>query len=616
MLPRTVDRADGPDLREVSHGQTTTLVEQDARSTTTHESSHARHYESIGRKTAISDRISGYDSAGSHNMRFVRAASQAERTISELNGRVRALEMQLSAKPNGSHEGRLREIDATTTRSHETTESFAAQWRNSSAYPPDIKPQLCEKTWAEFSSKGPTDDLEYAIDVLMEEPSYEDLMSISNPKNKKRADKRNTDVEHDLRKNSLLNSTVHGTKPVPSRIRINSPLILRALADIDASLEVTTSMVMLRPFKFLVHHDEQIRDLYRGLEMNNINLAAGKEASETSAALSSEASLETSQPGGNADLPQRTSSIEHLQCLINFIDTYLNETVQKYQSDVDDEISFRDLWYIFTPGANVYFPLKHPRGPLAVALGSSAPEIFQSRYNILWRVCGTGGGRPRPITGQSRGQGLEIEPFWVNLYYIDFDGRFFCPITHKFGIMPFTGKRQITTLEFYPIRFQPDSQKTMQDHTEKGWEIYRSITETHSHYYYAGPTLTAQPCGCSIKTDPPASEYVESEVIVDFRTTLMAKPSWRPETMGFQPPPIDPERRDLLIPNQERLWVNSNKTAVPRLARDNIYDDYLIDEERAEVFRDQAKIFSPVANGTVGNQEQVSARSMCLLPGR
>ena len=615
-MPRSEEREYGRDLHGVLHSRPNAWIEQDVRSTATHESFYAPQNELIDEKAPTGKRTSRYDSIGPNNVRFATAASHASPAISELNERIRALETQLGNRLNGSNEIRPKEIDATTVQSHETGESYTARWRKSIAYPSQIKPQLRERTWMEFICKAPTEDLEYAIDVLIEEPPYEDFKSTSNPKNKTRADKRNIELEHGVRKQGSPNSTIYGATTVSDRIRINSPLILRALTDIDASLEQTTPMVMLRPFKFLVHHQEQIRDLHRRSTTENVKLASSSEPDEITTTLSTEASLKVSHYNHDASPPQEPSSVEHLQCLINFIDIYLKPVLQRFSKDVDDQICFRDLWYIFAPGENVYFPLKHPRGPLAVnILGSTAPEIFQSRYEITWRACGTGGGRPRPVTGQNRSQDFETEPFWVNLYYIDFDGRFFCPIIHKFCIPPFTGTRTITSLDFYPVRFQPDFQKIIQDHIEKGWEVYKSITEVHTHAYYAGPTLTAQPCGCSIKTDPPKSEYVESEVIMDFRTTLRANPSWRPATMSFKPPPIDPDRPDLLNPNPARSWITT-KSAVPRVLADYIYDDYQIDEERAEIFRKQESIFSPISTGMVTNQELVSAKNMMILAGR
>ena len=55
-------------------------------------------------------------------------------------------------------------------------------------------------------------------------------------------------------------------KEVPERIRINSTLVSRILKQADPKFSLHASIVLLRPFKLLVHYDAQLREIYNRLE--------------------------------------------------------------------------------------------------------------------------------------------------------------------------------------------------------------------------------------------------------------------------------------------------------------------------------------------------------------
>jgi hypothetical protein len=245
------------------------------------------------------------------------------------------------------------------------------------------------------------------------------------------------------------------------------------------------------------------------------------------------------------DIENSQLTLQHVRCLTEFIDLYIKPTIHRLENNSDGTIQFRDLWYIFRPGENIDMPLRLPRGPVSFDAMTTTPEIFQTRYEMLWRVTGTGGDRPNLSIAESRNGGATLSkpnPFRVNCYYIDFDGKYFCPTIHTFSIMPFKGERDITSLDFFPVRFLKSARDMLRAHQDKGRMIFDNIA-TFTHYYYAGPTLVVQPCGCPLQNDPLHQEHVESEVIVDFRVPLIKNPAWRPKVAVWKAPPV--EQREL-----------------------------------------------------------------------
>ena len=312
-------------------------------------------------------------------------------------------------------------------------------------------------------------------------------------------------------------------------------------------------------------------------------------------------------------------SLRHLRCLADFIDQYIKPTMTQLQYATNSgKIRFKDLWFLFQPGETIYMPLRLRQGPVSVNAAMSTPEIFQERYNLIWRVTGVGGGRQNLTHAQSRDLALrKSNPLKVNCYYIDFDGRYFCPITHTYSVVPFRGEMDISSLPFFPIRFLKNPESAIQGHLDMGKVNFNNIVSSYTHYYYSGPTLVSQPCGCPISELPQPSlhqEHVESEVIVDFKVALMRRPSWRPNILDWKPPPTD--HRELQERCPIRYFSDHARTRIQRSEIDHIYDDYNIDRQRAFAFRNKEQIFAPIPSSMLSNESIIPEKDVLLLPDR
>lgn len=204
----------------------------------------------------------------------------------------------------------------------------------------------------------------------------------------------------------------------------------------------------------------------------------------------------------------------------------------------------------------------------------------------------------------------------MNCYYIDYDGKFFQPIVHRFSIVPYSGEREINTLPFYPVRFMSDDQdqRTWAEITSRGRDTFRTIGTGFKHFYYRGHTMVTQPCGCFLEGEDLHQEYLESEVIVDFKQTLLRHPRWRPKPNFWKAlPRFEGEvfERQLV-----RYWSDSKRKKLASTDRDYVHNDYHIDKERGIIFRDEEQIFSPIPSGWTSNAEMVPDKDTGLLAGR
>lgn len=456
----------------------------------------------------------------------------------------------------------------------------------------DVAADSIVRSWNDFMNKDGKQTKEFAIEILEGEPDYYHPSKVI-----EKAERTMGKETIEIAKRTTATPSTAPPKdasqhPIPDRIRINSPLILSVLNNIDRHIDATGSTVFLRPFKVFVFHEERIRDMIARLE------------------------FQTQEPyQSEQELAALKTTLEHMKCLADFMDHRLLPHVNRIMNPATTKICFRDLWYIFRPGEDVYMALRRLRGAVFKGAMDATPETFRRRYHMLWRVTGTGGGRPNISRSQDHEPNVKPNPFKVNCYYLDYDGKLFLPITHTFTIMPWIGERDINNLELYPIRYMKNGQERLRDVHERGRANFRTIATGFKHYYYSGLTMVTQPCGCALQKEPMHQEYIESEVIVDYRSTMLKHPSWRPKPAPWKKPP---QHDDEL---QERCCVQyfadiKNQRRVVRTEQEYVHDDHHVDRELSRVFRDHEQILSPVPSGWASNAEMVPEKDVGLLAGR
>lgn len=376
-------------------------------------------------------------------------------------------------------------------------------------------PELNFVDWATFKAtrnvRYVDSEPRHAIDVLLGEP----LPFLQRHK-----------TSNDIEEISNLPSreTEHmPLKAVPERVRINSfPLNETLKSTLRLSNRIySRPLVILRPYKALLHHEDEFRDTLAAMAQI-LSVRSGGATRE----------LYVPSRDQSTKLPSLTlgimqEALDELRCLLRFIES-LKPLIEKIRTCPCPEtltransavVQYKDLWYIFQPGQYLF-----------------------SRLGIqkVWRVIQvTGGRRLLSVEGSpSTIDALRVKPsspFEMDCYYLDFDGIRFGPVHRRFQIRPFEGSRQITSLDVYPIEYQSDHGDIVDHLTKRGAEFV-GLTQV-SHKYFKGRTIVWAPDGTRI-TGPMHErkahgisypEHVESPVIVDFNRTIQFNPEWGPK---------------------------------------------------------------------------------------
>ena len=149
-------------------------------------------------------------------------------------------------------------------------------------------------------------------------------------------------------------------------------------------------------------------------------------------------------------------------------------------------------------------------------------DFNQNRFQEIWEITCRSYDKPA-IRGFNNDPGLFLEAF-----YLDFDGSKFGPIHLTHRIDAFEGVMDITSLPFYPLKFHPNSEDLKLTALARGKKLI-GLTGP-SHRYYVGRTLVSPPEGTADSDNkfPKLARNIDSQVIVDFKNTLVEMPAWAP----------------------------------------------------------------------------------------
>lgn len=285
---------------------------------------------------------------------------------------------------------------------------------------------------------------------------------------------------------------------VPDRIRINSAQLIDALSEISGLLasvdEPLKSLVMLRPFKFLVTHETDIRKYYEksketvakihadgmteeqrdGSEKASSNLKAaqplrGEPGNHTSSdatvpgstsAKSPESKSENQDGGHKGDDHQEQEGakkskqlLEEFQTLIELLDNDLKPLFNLRQGLLEGsvkDIAFADLWFLLRPGEEVCIEGKPGQIYRVIEVQGGRPDLctsYELRNASLPSWCPQGG---------SEYFSDESTTLRVSLYYLKYDGIRLRPCGSVEEVRKYDGLRPIDSLTVYPIKYLKD----------------------------------------------------------------------------------------------------------------------------------------------------------------
>ncbi|OTA05566.1 hypothetical protein A9Z42_0062470 [Trichoderma parareesei] len=374
----------------------------------------------------------------------------------------------------------------------------------------------------------------------------------------------------------------HVSPPIPHRIRINGePLkqLLEKALDVDFNSS-GCPVVLLRPFKLLVHYDDRIRHIHRQLERKFCD------------ANDSEEKL-LSRDEENRDFLDQygtEQAYKELGCLIEFMDHDLKSLTQ-LRDVTRNKVSFPDLWHIFFPGREV---------------------VTSQEPMNAYRVFHVTGGRPylSPPEDDEDGEVADYTTAYrvpdkesdlvVTCYQIDFDGKRFGPVSHSFRIQKFDDLRDITTLTIYPLDFAKRKKK-VQKKLKLNGQIFCRVCQG-GHVQYRGMNLHE-------------AEEIDSEVVVDFQAAL-----WDPQDKD-QDSGWDYSVEFGIKPtssNQAEVVMISDAGCRSKHCCDNevIFDDSIIDLRRMEEFLAEKAWLTTDPRYLHDNPNRIPKADLFLFPHR
>ncbi|KAH8878821.1 P-loop containing nucleoside triphosphate hydrolase protein, partial [Thozetella sp. PMI_491] len=342
------------------------------------------------------------------------------------------------------------------------------------------------------------------------------------------------------------------------RIRIQSPRLLAILARVMQESWESRPRTFYRGFSPLVYFHPQVLEVLRDLKVKY-----GGSDTDRTPRVGSDKESEPQEPSEIQIAHDSPEALAELQCYVDYMESEvlpLYSQFEKLDSTSNCKIRFKDLWYLFRPGELAYRPIGAGENKTSsnLGLGQRVWRIISVRPPLAdYRITSS---NHRNFFGDEE-EDEHKTSFGVQGYYIDYTGDEFCVVTENFEIQPYHGERPIDTLKIFPIRFVANHQEQLRFMTGHGRHFIRTLKTRHATYNWW--TITKSPRG-NPTTDAEGnilkrSEYIDSEVIVDFVEAFQTNPSWKP-TPSILKAESDPDQTTALDPFLINWWSDRERT--------------------------------------------------------
>lgn len=535
--------------------------------------------------------------------------------------------------------------------------------------------------WTEFKAKRRETEQVYTIDALIGEPAYFQSLVKCKPKAKTIIAKSNRATNGILTALTSSPTDAAGTrprpyrettgdgglgypevrgpdvhqphKPLPERIRINSfslnAILHRVSRQSDSEFEFGISIIHLRPFKLLYIFEKGIRKYHSWLKgqyaggsdwpfgkvidlipMVAAGVVEGYKPLECdgsvadnneSGQIKTEAEVESqNQEQIIRHLILTKAALRDLEVLVSWMDRRLLPHIKRARSRACKHVSFKDLWFLFQPGDLLWRPSR-PSMAKGSVLGKNGNDW------TAFRVRHTTGGRHYQHRLEQHSSdypeiSVQISPFVIDCYYLDFNGRVYGPNSERFTIESCDGDQEITSLAIYPLEYAKECDLIKSNLIRDG-KRFQQLTDTsgstrkHTVEYYSGWTLPPAPNSLSLQNQQGKvyAEEVESQVIIDTKQTLLYNPDWIPKfSLGAVEPANQAELREI-----DPKTGCSTPRCSPGCQNEWLVKDDLADLRSMERFvRDRKLTYlqTPLKGSSPNVSDALSEEETVLLPNR
>jgi hypothetical protein len=360
-------------------------------------------------------------------------------------------------------------------------------------------------------------------------------------------------------------TTPPGTNRWIQRVRIDSPVITLLLAHLTSCDGVINDWnpnnprVFFRPFQTFYHTLPLMKKCVERLENPGIigmNLGVTSDGTGGTPIIDSfhgtdiEAALFTLDP---------TIALPQMRVYIDFVEKNIVPLWDEAAGTSKQRVRWCDLPMLFRPGELLYTSHRlgtstsTPTSKLAAQNKSNEGRAVQN----VWRLLTTAA---TEMTDSEPSDWRDSKRFFdVEGYHVDFDGEKYGPFACEMSILEYSGEKDIRDLYVYPLRFEKDCKKIEAKLCERGKRFLPLVRERHCHY--DGWSLLYHAWGehpTDLAGNPIPSEYIDGEIIIDFKEGGRANP----EMVGTLPGKIESDAfwwGDLLDPIDIKFWDSSSR---------------------------------------------------------
>ncbi|KAM0269559.1 hypothetical protein ACHAPA_004130 [Fusarium lateritium] len=402
-----------------------------------------------------------------------------------------------------------------------------------------LEPTVRECDWEEFKNYYSPQDTTHAIDILLagdgldEEMEDEQLKRLSTKKRKKFL------KSHERKPLRRSEDAKEYDECLIKRVRINSPAVLSLLSKVmGQDFCVKTPHTFLRPFRPLIHYHDKMEERFASLEAR-----VGQKTSSSNDGI---------------------RAYDQVKVYIEFVKHRLFPIYHKFDNldyTHQPKVRYSDLWCLFRSGEVIHAGEGHNVGnSVSTSQRPSGQQLWRlywmQRITMDWSVDDL-----KDKKGKLRRDDLsEPEEISTPCYYIDFDGKSYKGVWRSFTIQQFEGEVDITSLPIYPIRFQPGYENTIQSCRERGERFRDLLSQQHSKRLCPARREAEDEDGDDGESEDDdsdesdvdeedlkgreVSEYIDSDVVIDFEEAYKAHPSWQPQYANWPKGTMDTKTKE------------------------------------------------------------------------
>ncbi|GAB1211158.1 hypothetical protein ATERTT37_000270 [Aspergillus terreus] len=313
-------------------------------------------------------------------------------------------------------------------------------------------------------------------------------------------------LRHAQRKRQIsMSGSGHSIEPLesdhqyaPYRLAINSKFLLNFLEACTSTLFTEEQNVLVRPFKYLVEFESDIKNF---LQLTETLCEQAEQQMNRFAERNPGPRIDMQHQAvqqdferAKAEAAQAKRERDELRCLVEFMTCDMRDIFdikRQIMSRTLEEIAFEHLWQLYKPGDLVYrnfhddpsrrqaYRVLHVTGG-RVCFDTKKMSYFDPVSDRAWE---TESDDDRKCRDTMKRSGMQMTNFIIDCFYLESDGVRLAPRPKRFTITPYTGTRPITSLALRPLQFDPHREMVEKELVARGARFMQLAHRKHMMYH-------------------------------------------------------------------------------------------------------------------------------------